>query len=299
MTEATPATTAIAAPADREAIGEPANPLGLAGLEFVEYATSRPQALGQVLEVLGFRPVARHRSREVLLYRQGGMNIVINAHAGPEGAAPGTTPEISAIGLRVRDAAAAYRRALDRGAWGVPVQVAVMELHIPAIHGVGASRIYFVDRCNEFTVWDVDFVPIPTVDRQPPALAGLHWFGLVQYIGAGRLADWCAFYAELFGFQALPAGQRFGILPSGRILRSPCGSLHLQLIEPEPGDDSAAEERLQRLAFGAPDVPAAMAALRDRGVAFADRGNACDGALTLPLAGSVMVELVHDAGEPP
>jgi 4-hydroxyphenylpyruvate dioxygenase len=292
-----------APPIDRESIGEPSNPLGLAGLEFVEYSTSRPQALGQVLEMLGFRPVARHRSREVLLYRQGAMNVVINAHAGPEGAPPGETPEISAIGLRVRDAAAAYRRALDAGAWGVPVQVAVMELHIPAIHGVGASRIYLVDRCNDFTIWDVDFVPIPTVDRQPPALAGLHWFGLVQYIGAGRTADWVVFYAELFGFQPLPAGHRFGILPRGRILRSPCGSLHLQLIEPDPGDGSAGadrpqggeDERLQRLAFGAPDVPAAVAAWRHRGVDFAERGDQALGALTLPLAGGVMVELVHDA----
>ena len=67
-------------PRDREAIGEVPNPLGLDGIEFIEYATSRPQALGQVLETMGFRPVARHRSREVLLYRQGGMNVVINAH---------------------------------------------------------------------------------------------------------------------------------------------------------------------------------------------------------------------------
>ena len=59
------------AAADREAIGELPNPLGLDGIEFIEYATSRPQALGQVLETMGFRPVARHRSREVLLYRQG------------------------------------------------------------------------------------------------------------------------------------------------------------------------------------------------------------------------------------
>ena len=68
-------------PRDREAIGEVPNPLGLDGIEFIEYATSRPQALGQVLEMMGFRPVARHRSREVLLYRQGDMNVVINAHA--------------------------------------------------------------------------------------------------------------------------------------------------------------------------------------------------------------------------
>jgi 4-hydroxyphenylpyruvate dioxygenase len=65
---------------DREAIGDVPNPLGLAGIEFIEYATSRPQALGQVLEMMGFQPVARHRSREVLLYRQGGMNVVVNAH---------------------------------------------------------------------------------------------------------------------------------------------------------------------------------------------------------------------------
>jgi hypothetical protein len=81
----------------------------------------------------------------------------------------------------------------------------------------------------------VDFVPIPTVDPHPPALAGLHFFGIVQYIGNGRTEDWTEFYGELFGFQALPDEQRFGILPKGRILRSPCGSFYLQLIEPEPG----------------------------------------------------------------
>ena len=53
--------------ADRESSLEPANPLGLDGIEFIEYTTSKPQALGQVLEMMGFRPVARHRSREVLL----------------------------------------------------------------------------------------------------------------------------------------------------------------------------------------------------------------------------------------
>ena len=59
--------------ADREAIPDAANPLGLDGIEFIEYTTSKPQALGQVLEMMGFRPVARHRSREVLLYRQGAI----------------------------------------------------------------------------------------------------------------------------------------------------------------------------------------------------------------------------------
>src|SRR5690606_29297069 len=82
-----------------------ANPLGLDGIEFIEYATSQPQALGQVLEMLGFRPVARHRSREVLLYRQGALNIVVNAHPmDAKGAGHGSNvPTLSAMALRVRD----------------------------------------------------------------------------------------------------------------------------------------------------------------------------------------------------
>ncbi len=238
---------------EREAIGKLPNPLGLAGIEFVEYATTRPQAQGQVPETLGLRPVARHRSREGLLYRQGDMNVVINAHASarPSQLQPGEVPVIAVLGLRVRDAAAANKRALDRGAWAVPVQVDVMEPHIPAIHGVGATRIYFVDRTEAFSIWDVDFVPIPTVDRHPGATAGLHWFGIVQYIGTNRMDDWSEFYRERFGFDEPPDEQRFGILPKGRILKSPCGSFHLQLIEPEPGSvDVEGDESLQRMGLG-------------------------------------------------
>lgn len=275
---------------DREAIGELPNPLGIEGLEFVEYTTAKPQALGQVLETMGFRPVARHRSREVLLYRQGGMNIVVNGHE-----ATSDTPSISAFALRVRDAGAAYRRALERGAWPVPVDVQPMELHIPAIHGVGASRIYFVDRWREFSIWDVDFVPIPTVEQRPPALAGLHWFGLVQYIGPDRSDDWTTFYAELFGWRALPDDQRFGILPRGRLLQSPCGVM-LQLVEPEPDADEV-EELMQRIGFGVHDVLGAVSALRERGVDFVETERlhtASRGALTRPFPGGVMFELVKD-----
>ena len=287
--------------ADREALGEPANPLGLAGIEFIEYTTAAPQALGQVLETTGFRPVARHRSREVMLYRQGAMNIIVNAHgaAQPAHAAHGDAPAIAAVALRVRDAGAAYRRAVERGAWGVPVQVEPMELHIPAIHGPGTSRIYFIDRWKEFSIYDVDFVPIPTVDRQPPAIAGLHWFGVVQYIGNERTADWTEFYRQLFGFSELPDDQRFGILPKGRVLASPCGSFFWQLIEPEPGIlDVEDDEMLARVAFGTHDVPAAVTALRARGVDFVEsRGGVhteSRGALTRPVLGGVSFELVHD-----
>ncbi|MBK9133328.1 MAG: 4-hydroxyphenylpyruvate dioxygenase [Betaproteobacteria bacterium] len=280
----------------REAVLDVPNPLGLEGVEFIEYTTPRPQALGQLLEQVGFRPVARHRSREVLLYRQGDMNVVINAHGIAKDGSD-ETPQIAAIALRVRDAGAAHRRVVELGAWPVPVKVQPMELHIPGVHGVGTSRVYFIDRWREFSIYDVDFVPIPTVEGTVPALADMHWFGVVQYVGLARAADWCAFYGSLFGFTVLSPEQTFGILPAGNILRSPCGTFFLQLIEPaSDSEDLVTAEHLHRVAFGAPDVPAAVRALRERGVDFVEASalhSTARGALTREQLGGVMFELVH------
>lgn len=285
---------------DRELTEVTCNPLAMDGIEFVEYSTSKPQALGQVLEMMGFRPIARHRSREVLLYRQGDMNVIINAHAGGQSRAvqPAETPVIAAIALRVRDGAAAYRYAIDRGAWVVPSRVELMELNIPAIHGVGASRIYFVDRYREFSIYDVDFTLNPNFDAHPPALAGMHWFGIVQYIGSDRMADWIEFYTELFGFSVRPDEQRYGILPKGRILESPCHSFYLQLIDPKPDIfDPEPVELLQRVGLGTRDVLHTVTALRERGVEFVESKSVhseARGALTQSYLGGVMFELVHD-----
>jgi 4-hydroxyphenylpyruvate dioxygenase len=179
-----------------------------------------------------------------------------------------------------------------------------MELHIPSIHGVGTSRIYFIDRWKEFSIYDVDFVPIPTVERHPPAIAGMHWFGVVQYIGNERTEDWTEFYRELFAFTELPDERRFGILPKGRVLASPCGTFYWQLIEPEPGIlDVEDDEMLSRVAFGAPDVMAAVGQLRQRGVDFVESTagvhSEARGAVTRPVLGGVTFELVHDEGGGP
>ena len=279
-----------------------ANPLGLDGIEFIEYATPKPQALGQVLEMMGFKPVARHRSREVQLYRQGGLNIVVNGHpADAQGADHGSeAPTISAMALRVRDARAAYHYVLERGAWEVSTHAEVMELNIPAIHGAGGSRIYFVDRYKEFSIYDVDFIPIPSVDQHPAATAGLSFFGVVQYIGPGRSYDWIEFYSALFGMALIPDEKRFGIMPKGKLLRSPAlqadNSFMLQLVEPEPYVMDTSE-RLQRIGLGVPDVLAAVAALRQLGVEFVETQAAhteSRGAITKTYLGSVVFELVQN-----
>jgi 4-hydroxyphenylpyruvate dioxygenase len=269
----------------------PSNPLGMDGIEFIEYETSKPQAFGRLLQRMGFAAVAQHRSRQVTLYRQGSMNLVVNAHG-----ARGDTPKLSAIALRVRDAAFAHKRSLDLGAWDMPTRASAMELNIPGVHGVGESLIYFVDRYRDFSIYEVDFVRIARANPRPPAVAGLHWFGVVQAILDGRTGDWLDFYRHLFGFEALPRGKYFGVLPKGTLLESPCRKFYLQLVEPPPGaEDIHWEEALIRVGLGAPDIAAATRALRKRGIAFIDRGAvqpSDKGALTRVYMDVVTFELV-------
>ena len=122
--------------------------MGTAGFEFIEYAAPDPAALRKVFELLGFKAIAKHRHKDVTLYRQGGVNFLINAE--PDSFAQRFArlhgPSICAIGFRVQDAAKAYKRALELGAWGFDSHSGPMELNIPAIKGIGDSLIYLVDR---------------------------------------------------------------------------------------------------------------------------------------------------------
>ena len=227
------------------------------------------------------------------------MNLVVNAS--PDDARVSGTvdgqPVISAVAFRVQDALKAHHRCMELGAWSVGSHAQAMELHIPAIHGPGGSRFYFVDRWEEFSIYDIDFKPIPTVDPHPPALAGMRYFGVVQYIGAARSADWQTYFEHMFDFSSIPDHERFGILPKGKLMKSPCGTFLWQLIEPEPwmdADDSP--ECLQRMGFGVPDVSVAVKALKAQGVEFVESTQLHPedrGALTRASLGSVAFELVH------
>jgi 4-hydroxyphenylpyruvate dioxygenase len=275
------------------------NPVGMEGLEFVEYATARPESFGVVLEKLGFACIAQHRSRHVLLYRQGDMNIIVNAD--PESLS-GTNSEpdeivLSAVAFRVADARQAYKHMVDLGAWPIPTRAGAMELNIPGIHGVSDSILYLVDRHRDFSIYDVDFIYSQDVPRNPPAHSGMQFFGIAQYVGPNRMEDWIDFYDQLLGFKPLPYGESFGILPSGTLLQSPCGKFYLQLIGPpdETSYDVQWEECFARLALGVPDVLATVDALRQRGIEFEESRSIHvteKGALTKMLVGKTNFELV-------
>ena len=142
------------------------------------------------------------------------------------------------------------------------------------------------------------FVPIPGVNPHPPALGGMRFFGRVQYVGIGRSRDWIAFYQDLFGFAPIPDEQRFGIMPKGHLMRSPCGSFMWQLIEAESWDADLYQdpESLHRIGLGVSNVQEVVSALKARGVEFVDSASLHPedrGALTRTELGSVSFEFVH------
>jgi 4-hydroxyphenylpyruvate dioxygenase len=156
------------------------NPMGTDGFEFIEYAAPDPAAMGALFERMGFKPIAKHRHKNVTLYRQGGINFIINAE--PDSFAQRFArlhgPSVCAIAFRVQDAKAAYERAISLGAWGYANAAGPGELNIPAIKGIGDSIIYFIDRwrgkngANEGEIgnigfYDVDFYPLPGAELNP------------------------------------------------------------------------------------------------------------------------------------
>jgi len=162
---------------------------------------------------------------------------------------------------------------------------------------VGESLIYFVDRYDEFSIFDIDFRMIPGVERHPPAIHDMNFFGLVQYIGVERTEDWSEFYTQIFGFTPIPDNVRYGIMPRGMLLQSPCRKFFMQLIEPEGAAQFAPmEEHLQRIGLGTPDVITTAAELEKRGIEFLTTEKVHTnerGALTKSVLGGVMFELVH------
>ncbi|MEO8739888.1 MAG: 4-hydroxyphenylpyruvate dioxygenase [Casimicrobiaceae bacterium] len=263
------------------------NPLGTDGFEFVEYAAPDPAALGKLFEQMGFTAIARHRSKNVLLYRQGGINFIVNAE--PDSFAQGFArvhgPSICAMAFRVADAGVAYRKTVEQGAWGVEARPGPMELSIPAIKGIGDSLIYLVDRYptrreNEATgvsIYDIDFVPFPGVDQQPRG-AGLTTIDhLTHNVHRGRMEEWAGFYERLFNFREVRyfdiEGQLTGL--KSKAMTSPCGKIRIPINESSDDKSQIQEylvayhgEGIQHVALGTGDIYSTVEQLRTRKVAF-------------------------------
>ena len=212
------------------------NPMGLMGFEFVEFASPTPNVLEPLFEKMGFSLVAKHRSKDVLLYRQGQINFIVNREPRSLAAyfAAEHGPSACGLAFRVRDAHQAYARALDLGAQPLDIPTGPMELRLPAIKGIGGAPLYLIDRFEEGrSIYDIDFEFLPGVDRQPSG-AGLKAVDhLTHNVYRGRMAHWAAFYERLFNFREMRyfdiQGDHTGL--TSKAMTAPDGRIRIPLNE--------------------------------------------------------------------
>ena len=248
------------------------------GFEFVEYAAPDPGMLRALFERMGLPAVARHRSKDVTLHAQGDIHFIVNAEPDSfaQRFARAHGPCACAMAFRVRDAAFAYRRALELGAKPGPATAGPMELNIPSIEGIGGSLIYLVDRYGERTIYDVDFVTLPATASAPAS--GLTCIDhLTHNVRRGNMNVWAGFYERLFNFREIRyfniEGKETGLF--SRALTSPCGKIRIPINESQD-DKSQIEEYLseyrgegiQHIALGTADIYRTVDVLRARGIEF-------------------------------
>ena len=255
------------------------NPMGLMGFEFVEFASPVPGVLEPLFEKMGFTKVARHRSKDVDLYRQGDINFIVNREPKSNAAYFAAEHGASACSMafRVKDSHKAYARALEQGAQPVEVPTGPMELRLPAIRGIGGAPLYLIDRFEDGkSIYDIDFEFLPGVDRHPKG----HGFRMIDHLThnvyKGRMAFWGAFYERIFNFREIRyfdiKGEYTGL--TSRAMSAPDGLIRIPLNEESGKTGGQIEEFLmqfngegiQHIALLTDDLLASVDALQMAGI---------------------------------
>ncbi|HMS26906.1 MAG TPA: 4-hydroxyphenylpyruvate dioxygenase [Burkholderiaceae bacterium] len=255
------------------------NPMGLMGFEFVEFASPAPNVLEPLFEKMGFSLVAKHRSKDVVLYRQGDINFIVNREpksqawyfAAEHGAAA------CSMAFRVKDSHKAYARALELGAQPIDIPTGPMELRLPAIKGIGGAPLYLIDRFEDGkSIYDIDFDFLPHADRHPKG----HGFRMIDHLThnvyKGRMAFWGAFYERIFNFREIRyfdiKGEYTGL--TSRAMTAPDGLIRIPLNEESGKTGGQIEEFLmqfngegiQHIALLTDDLLASVDALQMAGI---------------------------------
>ncbi|MGH7929342.1 MAG: 4-hydroxyphenylpyruvate dioxygenase family protein, partial [Candidatus Binatia bacterium] len=251
--------------------------MGTDGFEFVEYAAPVVSDMAALFHKMGFGEVARHRSKQVTLHRQGEINFILNhePHSFAQAFARVHGPSVCAFAIRVKDAADSIKRATALGAKAYHGRVGPMELNIPAIRGIGGSLIYLVDRYADRSIYDVDFISSSVTPWEIGGAGLTHVDHLTHNAHKGRMDQWADFYRRLFNFREIRyfniRGQKTGL--HSRALVSPCGKIRIPINEPVDRQSQVQEylaayhgEGIQHIALASRDIYASIEGLKKRGV---------------------------------
>jgi 4-hydroxyphenylpyruvate dioxygenase len=260
------------------------NPIGTDGFEFVEYTSPDPEGLKAYFERLGFTAVAKHRSKNVLRFKQGDINFIVNMEPVGQPAEFRAVhgPSANAMAFRVRDARHAFEEAVRRGAKPVDSPIGPMELDIPCIEGIGGAYVYLVDRYGAQSIYDVDFRPIPGADEAANSVGLTYLDHLTHNVFRGNMKTLADYYERIFNFREIRyfdiEGKVSGLF--SKAMTSPCGKIRIPLNESKGVDGKVDQieeflqkykgEGIQHIALGSDDLLATVDKLYARGVALQD-----------------------------
>lgn len=257
------------------------NPMGTDGFEFVEFAASDFTELEDLFLKMGFAKVAKHKSKNVNLYKQGDINFIINAE--PESHAwkfqEKHNSSVNSIAFRVKNAAYAFERAVELGATPHTSQARAMEINIPAIEGIGGSLIYFVDIYGDKNIYDIDFIPIADAPTNHIGNGLTYLDHLTHNVKRGNMDKWASFYEKYFNFKEIRyfdiEGKLTGLV--SRAMTSPCGKIRIPINESTDENSQIEEflkeyngEGIQHIALGTDDIYKTVEGISKNGIKFMD-----------------------------
>ncbi len=255
-----------------------ANPAGTDGFEFVEFAHPDPEQLAALFVSMGYIEVARHKTKNISIYRQGSINYILNREVGSHAArfVAAHGPCAPAMAWRVVDAAHAVKRAVELGA--AEYRGNDKSLNVPAVIGIGGSLLYFVDTYGaKGSPYARDYNWLGEVDPKPKGVGFYYLDHLTHNVMRGNMDTWYSFYAKTFNFREIRffniEGKLTGL--TSRALTSPCGKIRIPINE-SADDSSQIEEYLrqykgegiQHIAVATDDIYGATDAIAAMGLEF-------------------------------
>ena len=259
------------------------NILGLDGFEFVEFTSPDPGKMIELFERMGFTAYAMHPTKDVIRFKQGGINVLVNRD--PSGQAAEFRklhgPSASGMAFRVADAKKAYELAIERGARPADPESSTLGVGSYVLEGIGGSRLYLVDSHGaKGSLYD-GWRQIPgAAEAEKKNSVGLDILDhLTHNVRRGEMRTWSSFYNRVFGFTEQKyfdiKGQATGLFSQAMI--APDRAIRIPLNESQDDKSQIAEfinqyngEGIQHLALTTPDIYTTVEKLRERGVIFQD-----------------------------
>jgi 4-hydroxyphenylpyruvate dioxygenase len=265
------------------------NPMGIDGFEFVEFAAPR-SATGEsqagfmhdYFRKMGFSPVLRHKSRAITVYRQGGVNFLLNEDPDSFAADFAAAHGPSACGFAIR-----FRKPADEvcamvignGGEAITHKAETKAVDAPVVKGIGDCMLYLVDRYGDNGSMYEDYLPIEGAEQDPSGFGLTFIDHLTHNLYFGNMQKWSDYYEKLFNFREIRyfdiKGAKTGLV--SKAMTAPDGIVRIPLNESNDPKSQINEyldayngEGIQHIACFTDDIYASIEQMRAAGIDFLD-----------------------------